>query len=462
MATAAVAWANEGGSARRGDQGTAAPGAAAAHGAVAREVVGRSAQGRPIEVVRRGDRAALTTVLVVGSIHGTEPAGHAVIAQLRRMAVPDGLRLLLVPTANPDGAAAGTRQNARGVDLNRNFPFRWRGHGRPFDTYFPGRAPASEPETRAMQALVRREGPDVTVWYHQALRLVTLVPRADPALIRAYGARTGLPSRVLPPYRGTATSWQNHTFPGTSAFVVELPAGPLTAAAARRHARAVLAVGELAAGAAPAMAWAPRPPIVQRPIPFGPERRRQMAAYSLRHYGDATARLTDPKVIVEHYTATSSYAPAWNTFAANAPDVELRERPGVCAHFLIDGDGTITQLVPLTLRCRHTIGLNHVAVGVEHVGVSDAGVMTNRRQLAASLRLTRWLQGRFGIRTRDVIGHAESLSSPYYHEDVAALRGRTHGDFAHATMRAYRAMLSHAFSSRGTRVAGTPARTASS
>jgi beta-N-acetylhexosaminidase len=460
---AAAAVADVAGAARGGDARAAVVAAGpAADAARADAVVGRSSQGRPIELVRRGDPAAPTTVLVVGSIHGTEPAGHAVIAQLRRMPVPAGLRLLLVPTANPDGVAAGTRQNARGVDLNRNFPFRWRGHGRPFDTYFPGPAPASEPETRAMQALVRREHPAVTVWYHQHLHLVTLVPGANAALIRAYGARTGLPPRVLPPYRGTATSWQNHTFPGTSAFVVELPAGPLTPAGARRHGRAVLAVGELAAGAAPAVARAARPPIVPRPIPFGPRRRREMAAYSLRHYGEATARLTDPKVIVEHYTATESYSSAWNTFAADAPDVELHERPGVCAHFLIDRDGTITQLVPLSLRCRHTIGLNHVAIGIEHVGVSDAGVMGNRRELAASLRLTRWLQGRFGIPTRDVIGHAESLSSPYFREDVTALRGRTHADFAHAAMQAYRAMLSQAFSSRGTRVAGTPARTASS
>ena len=426
------------------------------------EIVGRSWQGRPIELTRRGDPEAPITILVVGSIHGTEPAGHAVVAQLRRMAVPAGLRLLLVRTANPDGVTAGTRQNARGVDLNRNFTFRWRARGRPFGTYFPGRRPASEPETRALQRLIRRERPDVTVWYHQALRLVTLVPGADAGLIRAYGARTGLPPRVLPPYRGTATSWQNHTFPGTSAFVVELPAGPLAAADARRHARAVLATGTGAAVRAAAAAPAPRPPIVARPIPFGAERRRQMAAYSLRHYGEATARLTDPKLIVEHFTATTSYASAWNTFAANAPDVELHERPGVCAHFLIDRDGTITQLVPLTLRCRHTIGLNHVAIGIEHVGVSDAGVMGDRAQLAASLQLTRWLQARFGIRTGDVIGHAESLSSPYYHENVAALRGRTHGDFAHATMETYRAMLSHSLASRSTRVAVTPARTASS
>ena len=166
-----------------------------------------------------------------------------------------------------------------------------------------------------------------------------------------------------------------------------------------------------------------------------------MRRYSRRHYGEAKAKLVDPKVIVEHYTASSSYSAAFDTFATNAPDVEFGERPGVCAHFLIDRDGTIHQLVSLRWRCRHTVGLNDVAIGIEHVGVSDADVTGRPRQLAASLRLTRWLQGRFGILTRDVIGHSESLSSPYHHELVPAMRNRTHGDFAHATMKRYRARL---------------------
>jgi beta-N-acetylhexosaminidase len=379
-------------------------------------------------------------VLVVGSIHGNEPAGHAVVRRLRRLVPPAGVQLWLVERANPDGVAAGTRQNARGVDLNRNFPYRWAGGGRPFDTYFPGPRRGSEPETRALRALIARVRPDLTLYYHQALRLVALPRGADRTPVRAYARRVGLPARWLPRYHGTATGWQNHRFRGTTAFVVELPGGPLSRHAAGRHARAVHAVAAARATAAAAAA-APKPAIDWDPIPFGADRRRQMRAYSRRHYGEAKARLVDPKVIVEHYTASTSYSSAFNTFASNAPDVEFGERPGVCAHFVIERDGTIHQLVSLRWRCRHTVGLNDTAIGIEHVGVSDADVMGRPGQLGASLRLTRWLQDRFRIRTRDVIGHAESLSSPYHHELVPAMRNRTHGDFQPATMRRYRGRL---------------------
>jgi beta-N-acetylhexosaminidase len=166
-----------------------------------------------------------------------------------------------------------------------------------------------------------------------------------------------------------------------------------------------------------------------------------MRAYARRHYGVNTAALRDPKVIVQHFTASSTFSSAFNTFAANAPDVEFGERPGVCAHFIVDRDGTIYQLVSLRLMCRHTVGLNDRSIGIEHVGNSDAEILGRPAQIRASLRLTRWLQARHGIRRRDVIGHAESLSSPYHHERVARMRTRTHGDFARPAMRRYRARL---------------------
>jgi len=186
-----------------------------------------------------------------------------------------------------------------------------------------------------------------------------------------------------------------------------------------------------------------RPRIVSWPIPFGARRRAETAAYSERHYGTATYRLSRPRVIVEHVTVTASAQEAWNAFATDAPDPELHELPQVCAHFLIDRDGTIFQLVSLHLICRHTVGLNDRAIGIEHVGMSDAEVIDDRRQLTASLELTRWLRCMDLIRVRDVIGHSESLGSRFHHERVPALRAQTHGDMATTTMRGYRQRLAH-------------------
>src|SRR5213596_3394719 len=112
-------------------------------------MLGRSWQGRPIEAVEVGNRSG-TRVLVVGCIHGNETAGIAIARALDRLAPPD-LDLWVVPDLNPDGVAAGTRQNAHGVDLNRNFPWRWRPMGVRGDLY-SGPRPLSEPEARAARA----------------------------------------------------------------------------------------------------------------------------------------------------------------------------------------------------------------------------------------------------------------------------------------------------------------------
>jgi N-acetylmuramoyl-L-alanine amidase len=185
----------------------------------------------------------------------------------------------------------------------------------------------------------------------------------------------------------------------------------------------------------------PKPAIVSKPIPFGTQRKAETAAYARRHYGVNTWRLENPRVIVEHYTASESFASAYSTFAADTPDGELHELPGTCAQFVIDKDGTIYQLVSLTTMCRHTVGLNYTAIGIEHVGTSDAEILGNRPQLDASLRLTAWLMGRFGIELRNVIGHNESLTSPYHHERYAAWRCQTHGDWRRKDMTVYRARL---------------------
>ncbi len=185
----------------------------------------------------------------------------------------------------------------------------------------------------------------------------------------------------------------------------------------------------------------PKPHIVWKPIPFGAKRKAETAAYAKRHYGIDTWRLVHPKVIVEHYTASESFSSTYNYFYGDTPDVELGEYPGVCSHFVIDRDGTIYQLVPLTIICRHTVGLNYTSIGIEHVGTSDAEILHNPRQLASSLALTLWLMQTEHVQLRNVIGHSESLTSPYHKELYAPWRCQTHGDWQRADMDVYRARL---------------------
>ena len=189
------------------------------------------------------------------------------------------------------------------------------------------------------------------------------------------------------------------------------------------------------------VAHVPRPQIVSKLIPFGAKRRAEMAAYAKRHYGIDRWRLEHPHVIVEHYTGTNSFASAYATFASDAPDAELGELPGTCAHFVVDRDGTIYQLVRLSIMCRHTVGLNWTAFGIEHVGTSDREILDNSAQLSASLSLTLWLMNTFGIQLRNVIGHNESLTSAYHRENYRPWRCQTHADWRRADMQIYRAAL---------------------
>jgi len=205
-----------------------------------RLVIGHSVRGRPIVAFERGDPSAPATI-VVGVIHGTEPAGLRVISQLRHVALPAHVHLWLVPTINPDGLAAGTRQNAHGVDLNRNWPAGWRHNGRPWDGYYSGRRPLSEPEDRAMRAFILRVRPALTIWYHQPLDEVY---GSDPhvAVLKRYARLSGLPYRRQQAPWGAATRWERARFPRGPHFVVEFPAGPISAATATRNAAAVLAL----------------------------------------------------------------------------------------------------------------------------------------------------------------------------------------------------------------------------
>lgn len=219
--------------------------------------VGRSVQDRAIEIWHRTDLPGAsgavddrTAVLVIGSIHGDEPAGLDIVDVLATLPADDitavgSFDLWLMPTGNPDGIAARTRHNARQVDLNRNFPFGWAPLQQPGEYEYAGSGPASEPETRAIIDVISWLQPDLTIWYHQDVYRVPPSTGRDRAAREMYAYLTGLPVLSVEggTYTGVAATWHRRTFDAVS-FIVEL--GPsLRAEEAVMHARAVLAVATL-------------------------------------------------------------------------------------------------------------------------------------------------------------------------------------------------------------------------
>lgn len=204
------------------------------------ERLGTSVEGRPIRARVLGDPASPHRVLVIGCVHGDERAGIAVTKALRNAEPPAGTAWWIVNAVNPDRCTGPrrTRGNARGVDLNRNSPWRWRTLDPPGGTYYAGPRAASEPETRAVLRLTRRVRPDVTLWFHQHARLVDL-SRGDRRIIRAYARRVGLPAVNYGTRPGSLATWQARVLPRSTPFVVELPAGSLAPAQVRRHVDAI-------------------------------------------------------------------------------------------------------------------------------------------------------------------------------------------------------------------------------
>jgi protein MpaA len=207
-------------------------------------VIGHSVDGRAILAHVVGSLAAPRRMLIVGCVHGDERAGEAITRRLRSVAPPTGTALWLVDEFNPDGCHANTRQNAHGVDLNRNSPWHWEPIETPGGTYYSGPAPLSEPESRAINHLIRDLRPSISIWYHQHASLVDDSSGGSFALESRYAHAVGLPLRNYGVFPGSITSWQDATYPRDTAFVVELPPGALPASSLARHVATIAALGE--------------------------------------------------------------------------------------------------------------------------------------------------------------------------------------------------------------------------
>jgi protein MpaA len=208
-------------------------------------VFGSSVNGVDLVAYRVGTPGG-RVVLIVGNVHGDELKGIEITQRLRMSDIPDGIDLWVVDTINPDGVAVPQRQNANGVDLNRNFSYGWGYIPRSAtNRQYSGEAPADQPETQALQGLVDAIHPAITVFYHQDANRVSLAGarKEIPAeYARLVGQSTGS-TPCTAGCTGTAGSYVNHAVPGGTSFLVELPnSSVVTSAMIDRHVAALLTV----------------------------------------------------------------------------------------------------------------------------------------------------------------------------------------------------------------------------
>lgn len=179
------------------------------------EVVGESVERRPIHMWSKVSPTGRFRLLVVAAIHGDERGVGEIGQRIVNETLPSHVDGHLVPIANPDGWARGTRNNANDVDLNRNFPWWWTAET-------GGPAPASEPETQTLIRVVEAVRPDLAVWIHQPLNYVAAIAPGARPYARAWARAAGLPFVPALSQQGGGESW-SHYRAGFPSILVEAP-----------------------------------------------------------------------------------------------------------------------------------------------------------------------------------------------------------------------------------------------
>lgn len=148
--------------------------------------------------------------------------------------------------------------------------------------------------------------------------------------------------------------------------------------------------------------------IFQKPISFSKTRQALTLEYIRQHYDPKASSINiQPVMVVVHWTATSNLQSTWNGFnneiLTGRADIARGGKVNTSAHYLIDRDGTIYQLMPENIMARHVIGLNCRAIGIENIGSRNAPL--TKAQLEANAGLVQLIAQRHQIKY--LIGHLE-------------------------------------------------------
>lgn len=152
--------------------------------------------------------------------------------------------------------------------------------------------------------------------------------------------------------------------------------------------------------------------IYSKPITFDSKRITLTKQYILEHYDKNVSDITiEPQMIVIHYTAIDDFNYSFNRFKdvtlpSDRGDISKASALNVSAHFLVDFDGKIYQLMPDNFMARHVIGLNYSAIGIENVGGKNTKNNLTKEQIQANIELVQYLQKKYK-KIKYVIGHSE-------------------------------------------------------
>ena len=177
------------------------------------ETIGTSVEGRPIVMHTNLAERPRFTLVFISAVHGDERGAGTAGQHLITLPMPSGVSCYGIPIANPDGWERGTRNNANDVDLNRNFPWRWRRDD-------GGREPLGEPETRALASTITAIQPSLVVWIHEPYGYVAAISDQAQPFAVAWASAAGLQVQDGVRQHGGGETWAAETL-GCASILVE-------------------------------------------------------------------------------------------------------------------------------------------------------------------------------------------------------------------------------------------------